>query len=193
MKDAASNAASRTVQVTITSSTVLDRDVDHVPGNQKRITHTVQLSSASPTAVVEHSVLPQVYQQWMQQEAHDSLLFSVTGRVQQTGQMYATFDALPAVKLTVAPLQLELQRQQSNFVVVQVGWVNPQLEQLCGCSVQLHLVGSDKTSTQSVGCLSKDAQMKMHSKFAVKKDQKASVNAMMNCANGISASGFVSE
>jgi len=186
------DAASRTVYVTVTAATILDRDVEHDAGTRMdKITHTVKLSADAPSATVEHTVQPHEYSKWLQQGAHDSLLFAVTGQVQETGQTYATLDALPTVKLAVPPLQMALQRQSSS-VVVQVAWTNSVLTQLCGCSMKVHLVGSEHTETQAMGCLKKDAQMTAHAKFSLPKNAKASANAMMTCDSGISTTGFVS-
>jgi len=186
------DAACRIVHVTLTAATILDQDVEDDAGTRiDKITHTVKLSADAPSATVEHTVQPHEYSKWLQQRDHDSLLFTVTGQVQETGQTYATLDALPTVKLTVPPLQLALQRQSSS-VVVQVAWTNSVLTQLCGCSVKIHLVGSEHTETQAMGCLKKDAQMTTHARFSVLKNAKASANAMMTCDSGISTTGFVS-
>merc|ERR1712046_464704 len=105
-------AAPRTVFVTITSATLADRDVEHITGTQvDKVTHTVRLSSEAPSATVKRTIHADEYRKWLREGSHDSLLFSATGQVEQTGQIYATLDALPTVKLAVPPLQLKVQQQ----------------------------------------------------------------------------------
>jgi hypothetical protein len=163
-----------------------------------RSSRTVTLSSNSPHITLSSHVPPSIYHKYLAHRQHKAVSFAVMAMVKETQQRFTTLDNRPSVGLSLPPIMLHI-RRGADSVHIKGTWYNPQQSRnLCGCTLKVHIIGSEQTKTWRLGCVAGRKHVKVRTSLRTSKlrglrGQKIGANSVVACRGGFFSSGFTSE